>query len=158
MEAYFYGSYDCKADAKGRVMLPVALKNQIMPILNEGFFIKRSMLVENCLELYPMDEWQTVMKELNQKSRWDEEVLGFIRKFTAGLRPVEIDTTGRMLIPKNLASTVGISKDVVLASMGKYLEIWDKDLYEESIKSTAKEGAELAKKVMLGEKSKDGLS
>lgn len=158
METYFYGSYDCKADAKGRVMLPVVLKSQIMPILNEGFFIKRSMLVENCLELYPMSEWQTVMKELNQKSRWDGEVLEFIRKFTAGLRPIEIDTTGRMLIPKNLASTVGITKDVVLTSMGKYLEIWDKDLYEESIKSTAKEGAELAKKVMLGEKTKDGLS
>ncbi len=139
-------------------MLPVVLKSQIMPILNEGFFIKRSMLVENCLELYPMSEWQTVMKELNQKSRWDGEVLEFIRKFTAGLRPIEIDTTGRMLIPKNLASTVGITKDVVLTSMGKYLEIWDKDLYEESIKSTAKEGAELAKKVMLGEKAKDELS
>lgn len=158
METYFYGSYDCKADAKGRVMLPVALKSQITPILNEGFFIKRSMLVENCLELYPMSEWQTVMKELNEKSRWDEEILDFIRKFTAGLRPIEIDTTGRLLIPKNLISTVGITKDVVLTSMGKYIEIWDKDLYEESIKSTTKEGAKLAKKVMLGEKPKDELS
>lgn len=139
-------------------MLPVTLKSQLTPILNEGFFIKRSMLVENCLELYPMGEWQAVMKELNEKSRWDTEILDFIRKFTAGLRPVEIDTTGRLLIPKHLISTVGITKDVVLTSMGKYLEIWDRDLYEESIKSSASEGAQLAKKVMLGEKPKDELS
>ncbi|MGB5821889.1 MAG: division/cell wall cluster transcriptional repressor MraZ [Saonia sp.] len=157
MEIYFVGVYNCKADAKGRVMLPVALKNQLTPILNEGFFIKRSMYA-TCLELYPMSEWNTVMKELNTKSRYDKDNLDFIRKFTAGLKPVEIDATGRLLIPKNLVTMVGISKDIVLASMGKYLEIWDKDKYEDDIDAPPEEIASLAKKVMGGEDKKDELS
>ncbi len=125
-----------------------------MPVLNEGFVIKRSMY-ESCLELYPMSEWTTVMKELNSKSRYEKENVDFIRKFTAGVKPVEVDATGRLLIPKNLITTVGISKEVVLASIGKTIEIWDKDLYEESINSPAEEVAELARKVMLGKKSQD---
>ncbi len=135
-------------------MLPILLKNQIMPVLNEGFVIKRSMY-ESCLELYPMSEWTTVMKELNSKSRYEKENVDFIRKFTAGVKPVEVDATGRLLIPKNLITTVGITKEVVLASIGKTIEIWDKDLYEESINSPAEEVAELARKVMLGKKSQD---
>ncbi|MEL6917979.1 MAG: division/cell wall cluster transcriptional repressor MraZ [Bacteroidota bacterium] len=158
MDIYFVGSYNCKADAKGRVMLPVTLKNQVTPILDEGFVIKRSYLYENCLELYPMSEWNTVMKELNAKSRYDRDVLNFIRKFTAGLRQIEIDATGRLLIPKNLVTMVGITKEVVLTSMGKYLEIWDKDLYEKEINVSPEEGANLAKKVMGGEDKKDELS
>ncbi len=135
-------------------MLPILLKSQIMPVLNEGFVIKRSMY-ESCLELYPMSEWTTVMKELNSKSRYEKENVDFIRKFTAGVKPVEVDATGRLLIPKNLITTVGITKEVVLASIGKTLEIWDKDLYEESINSPAEEVAQLARKVMLGKKSQD---
>ena len=98
------------------------------------------------------------MKELNGKSRYDKDNLNFIRKFTAGLRQIEIDATGRLLIPKNLGKMVGITKEVVLASMGKYLEIWDKDLYEEEINVSQEEGEILAKKVMGGEDKKDELS
>ncbi len=115
-------------------------------------------MYDNCLELYPMGEWNTVMKELNTKSRYEPENLEFIRKYTAGLRPVEIDSTGRLLIPKNLITTVGITKDVVLASINKNLEIWDKALYEESIKAPAEENAKLARKVMGNEKPKEDVS
>lgn len=151
MEIFFYGTYNCKADAKGRVMLPVLLKNQIAPVMNEGFVIKRSMY-ESCLELYPMYEWNTVMKELNSKSRYEKENIDFIRKFTAGLKPVEIDSTGRLLIPKNLVEMVGIKKEVVLVSIGKVIEIWDKEGYEASIDVPTEEVADLARKVMGGDK------
>lgn len=158
MEIYFIGSYNCKADAKGRVMLPVTLKNQLTPILTEGFFIKRSYMNDNCLELYPMNEWNTVMKELNDKNRYDDDVLDFIRMFTAGLKQIEIDTTGRLLIPKNLVTQVGITKEIVLLSMGKYLEIWDKDIYEERINVSLDKRKALARKVMGRAIDGDGVS
>jgi MraZ protein len=50
------GSYEIKADAKGRIMIPAGLRKQIQPILNEGFILKRSVF-QKCLELYPMSEW-----------------------------------------------------------------------------------------------------
>ena len=157
MDIFFYGTYTCKADAKGRVMLPINLKNQINPILNEGFVIKRSM-TSTCLELYPMSEWKKEIGELNTKSRHDNEVVDFIRKFTAGLRSVDVDSTGRLLISKALIDTVEISKEVVLAAIGNYIEIWDKDLYNKAIETTTEEAVALSKKVMLGEKSKDNVS
>lgn len=157
MDIFFYGTYTCKADAKGRVMLPINLKNQINPILNEGFVIKRSM-TSTCLELYPMGEWKKEIGELNTKSRHDDEVVDFIRKFTAGLRPVDVDSTGRLLISKALIDTVEISKEVVLAAIGNYIEIWDKDLYNKAIETTREAAVALSKKVMLGEKPKDDVS
>ncbi|MEE9362955.1 MAG: division/cell wall cluster transcriptional repressor MraZ [Cellulophaga sp.] len=157
MDSYFSGTYNCKADAKGRVMLPVALKKKVDSILEEGFVIKISFY-ENCLELHPVSSWNAIMVELNSKNKFDPEVLSFIRKYTAGLRPVEIDGAGRLLISKSLVSEVGISKNVVLADMGEFIEIWDKELYDGVVKGTKEENMALARKVMLTEKSKNELS
>lgn len=154
MELFFWGVFNCKADAKGRVMLPVSLRNQILPILNDGFVIKKSYYDE-CLELYPIKEWVNVMQELDDKSRYDDENIDFIRKFTAGLRQVEIDATGRLLIPKDVITLVGITKEVVLAPIRKHIEIWDKELYDGSIKATKEEKVKLAKRVWKGEKPND---
>ncbi len=143
----FIGTYDCKADAKGRIMIPVTLKNQMVPILNEGFVIKRSVF-QPCLELYPMSEWNQLMQRMNRKNRFKKKNNDFIRRFTAGVKPVEIDATGRLLIPKNLMSVAGIDKEVVLSSAINIVEIWDKDNYERVLEETAADFADLAEEVM----------
>ncbi len=143
----FIGTYDCKADAKGRVMLPVALKNQMSPILNKGFVIKRSVF-QPCLELYPMDEWNLLMQKMNKKNRFKKKNNDFIRRFSAGVKMVEIDGTGRLLIPKNLVSIASITKEVVLSSAINIVEIWDKENYERVIDETTDDFASLAEEVM----------
>jgi len=143
----FIGTYDCKADAKGRIMIPVTLKNQMAPVLNKGFVIKRSVF-QPCLELYPMDEWNLLMEKMNKKNRFRKKNNDFIRRFSAGVKPLEIDGTGRLLIPKNLVSIAGISKEVVLSSAINIIEIWDKESYEKVIDETAENFAELAEEVM----------
>ena len=143
----FIGTYDCRADAKGRVMLPVALKNQMSPILNNGFVVKRSVF-QPCLELYPMEEWNLLMQKMNKKNRFKKKNNDFIRRFSAGVKLVEVDSTGRLLIPKNLVSVAGITKDVVLSSAINIIEIWDKDSYEKVIDETAENFADLAEEVM----------
>ena len=143
----FIGTYDCKADAKGRIMIPVTLKNQMVPVLNEGFVIKRSVF-QPCLELYPMSEWNQLMQRMNRKNRFKKKNNDFIRRFTAGVKPVEIDATGRLLIPKNLMSVAGIDKEVVLSSAINIVEIWDKDNYERVLDETAADFADLAEEVM----------
>lgn len=157
MNIFFFGTFNCKADAKGRVMLPVALRNQMAPVLKDGFFIKKSYYNE-CLELYPAHEWNKVNEELDQKSRFDEESQKFIRIFTDGLRQVEIDATGRLLIPKDVISMVGISKEVKIAAMGKRLEIWGRQTYEAYVSATKEEKKALVNKVMLSDKSKGDVS
>jgi len=143
----FIGTYDCKADAKGRVMLPVALKNQMSPMLNNGFVLKRSVF-QPCLELYPMAEWNLLMEKMNKKNRFKKKNNDFIRRFSAGVKVIEIDSTGRLLIPKNLISVAGIKKEVVLSSAINIVEIWDKDSYERVLDETAEDFASLAEEVM----------
>ena len=157
MEIFFFGVFNCKADAKGRVMLPIALRNQVAPIMKDGFFIKKSYYSE-CLELYPAYEWNRVMAELNEKSRFEEENIDFVRMYTAGLRQVEMDSSGRLLIPKDVISMAGISKEVVIAPIGKRLEIWDKNSYNKAISASKEQKKELAKRVMSGDKPKGDVS
>ncbi len=143
----FIGTYECKADVKGRVMVPVTLKNQMSPILNQGFVIKRSVF-QPCLELYPMEEWNLLMQQMNKKNRFKKKNNDFIRTFSAGVKPIEIDATGRLLIPKDLVTIANISKEVVLSSAINIIEIWDKDSYEKVIEETAEDFAALAEEVM----------
>lgn len=141
------GTYECKVDAKGRLMVPAAIKKQLAPILQEGFVLKRSVF-QSCLELYPMAEWNAVMAKMNKLNRFKKKNNDFIRRFTAGVKTVEVDTNGRLLVPKDLVSFAGIEKEIVLASAVNIIEIWDKEKYENTIGDATDDFAELAEEVM----------
>jgi len=125
------GQYDCKADTKGRVTLPTALKNQLMPVINEDFVIKRAVF-QKCLELYPKSEFDGLMSQVRAKRNISRDYDLFFRKFTAGMKKdVKVDSdTGRLQIPKNLIEFAGIEKEVVLNAADDKIEIWNKDKYE----------------------------
>ena len=142
----FIGTYECKVDAKGRLMLPTSLKKQFGS-LEEGFVLKRSVF-QPCLELYPMDEWNTMMQKINKLNRFVKKNNDFIRRFTAGVKMIEIDANGRLLIPKDLVVFAKIEKDIVLSSAVNIVEIWDKDLYENVIENATDDFADLAEEVM----------
>lgn len=153
----FIGTYECKADAKGRLMIPAVLKKQLSSALQDGFVLKRAVF-QPCLELYPMSEWNNMMEKVNKLNRFKKKNNDFIRRFTAGVKIVEVDSTGRLLIPKDLISFSGITKQVVLASAVNILEIWDKDKYEQAIDDAASDFADLAEEVMGQEDDDNGLS
>lgn len=150
------GTYECKADAKGRLMISSAFKRQLSPILQEGFVLKRAVF-QPCLELYPMQEWNEVMVKVNSLNRFVKKNNDFIRRFTAGVRVIELDASGRLLIPKDLCQFAGIQKQVVLSSAINIIEIWDKDNYEKAIDDAATDFASLAEDVM-GNTDEDGVS
>lgn len=152
------GTYECKADSKGRLVLSAALKKQLSPILQEGFVLKRSVF-QPCLELYPMSEWNILMAKVNKLNRFVKKNDDFIRRFTAGVKIIELDVSGRLLIPKDLQFFAGITKNVVLSSSVNIVEVWDKDKYEKAIDDAAVVFADLAEEVMgnLNE-NVDGIS
>lgn len=128
-------------------MIPAPLKKQLAVSLQDGFVLKRSVF-QQCLELYPMDEWNLMMAKINKLNRFVKKNNDFIRRFTAGVKVVEIDALGRLLVPKDLVTFSGISKDVVFSSAVNIVEIWDKDLYEKSISGEDMDFADLAEEVM----------
>ena len=150
------GTYECKVDAKGRLMVPSALKKQLSPVLKEIFVIKRSVF-QPCLELYPIQEWNILMENLNGLNRFVKKNNDFIRKFTAGVKTVEVDANGRLLIPKDLMGFANIDKEIVLSSAINIIEIWDKNKYENAIDVAADDFADMAEDIM-GNKLSDGIS
>ena len=153
---HFIGTYECKADEKGRIMLPVSLKKQLSDKLKSGFVIKRAVF-NSCLELYPLKEWDELMLRINKLNRFNKKNIDFIRRFTAGVRQIDIDISGRILIPKDLINHAKISKDIVVSSAVNILEIWDKGLYEEAIDDAKGDFGNLAEGVM-GDKTDNDVS
>ncbi len=151
------GTYECKADAKGRLMLPIALKKQLSPVLQNGFVIKRAVF-QTCLELYPMLEWETLMQKINKLNRFKKKNNDFIRRFTAGVKIVELDGSGRLLVPKDLIAFAGITKEVVVSSAVNIVEIWDKQKYEQAIDDATVDFADLAEEVMGQDDDDNGIS
>lgn len=141
------GTYECKADVKGRLMLSSALKKQLAPVLQDGFVLKRAVF-QPCLELYPIAEWNEMMQKVNKLNRFVKKNNDFIRRFTAGVKMVELDASGRLLIPNDLQRFAGITKEVTLSSAINIIEIWDKDKYEAAIDEAALDFGELAEQVM----------
>lgn len=141
------GTYECRVDAKGRFMFPVAFKGQLEEVIGQGFVIKRSIF-RNCLELYPLTEWNLESSRINKLNRFRKKNVDFIRKFMAGVKTAELDNTGRLLIPKDLIKFASIDKDVVLASVVNKIEIWDKTEYEKAVDYHPDEFADLAEEVM----------
>lgn len=141
------GTYECKVDVKGRLLLPAPLKKQLAASLQDGFVLKRSVF-QPCLELYPMAEWNLMMQKVNKLNKFVKKNNDFIRRFQAGVKVVEIDALGRLLVPKDLTNFAQITKDVVLSSTVNIVEIWDKDLYEKAIDDSVGDFADLAEDVM----------
>ena len=141
------GTYECKIDAKGRLMLPSVLKKQLAPVIAEGFVLKRSVF-SSCLEIHPLGEWNVLMGEVNKLNRFVKKNNDFIRLFTAGVKMLEIDSNSRLQVPKDLISFASISKNIVLSCSLNMIEIWDKDQYEQVLKEATTDFADLAEEVM----------
>ncbi len=146
------GVFECRIDEKGRLMLPSALKKQLMPVLGETFYLKKSVF-HNYLELFPQDEWERESKPVRELNRYLLKESNFSRGFVAGVKAVELDSAGRLQIPKDFCVFAGIEKDVVVAAAFNSVEIWNKDHYEKVLAETLPNMAALAEEV-LGNKQK----
>ena len=151
------GEYECKPDAKGRVLLPSALKKQLATVLDKGFVLKRSVF-NKCIELYPVDEWNDVMKQINTLNRFIKKNNDFIRLFTAGVKLQEVDGSGRILLPKDLKTFAGLDGSIVMSSSVNMIEIWDKETYEETLNNPETDFGNLAEDVMGGLNNSENVS
>ena len=136
--------------------MPSAIKKQLAPVIPNGFVLKRAVF-QPCLELYPMKEWESLMQNVNKLNRFKKKNNDFIRRFTAGVKFIELDSSGRLLVPRDLIAFADISKDVVVSSAINIIEIWDKTKYEKAIDDATVDFADLAEEVM-GQDDDDGIS
>ena len=147
---YLIGTYECKIDVKGRLLIPSAFKKQLAPVIAKGFVLKRAVF-QNCLELYPLEQWEELIKKVNSLNRFKKKNNDFIRRFTAGVKFIELDSNGRLLIPRDLIEFSNINREVTLSTSVNIIEIWDKSSYEKAIADSRDNFAQLAEEVMGGD-------
>ena len=141
------GTYECTIDNKGRIMIPAQFKKQLDGVTSDPFILKRSVF-QNCLELFPSNEWKLMMDKVNKLNRFVKKNNDFIRMYTAGVKSIDLDSNGSILIPRDLITISKLQKHVVLSSSINIIEIWDKDEYEKSINDPEVDFAKLTEEVM----------
>ncbi len=126
----FIGDYLCKLDANSRLILPSAFKKQ-MDSTADGRFVLKKDIYEDCLVLYPMDEWNRLIDEFRQKlNSNNRKHKQFLRGFYKDTAEVTLDSNNRLTIPKNILATVDVKKQVQLVAQDDKIEIWNPETYQ----------------------------
>jgi MraZ protein len=144
--ANFLGEFECRLDSKMRIALPAALKKQL-PVEAEGrFVINRGF--EQHLVLYPFTEWRRVTAELDRLNPYVKKNRDFVRYFHRGATELELDASGRLLLPRRLLDYAGIRDAVILLAYAQRIECWDPTLYESLLSDEPADFARLAEEIM----------
>ncbi|MGY3053680.1 MraZ protein [Pedobacter sp. UYEF25] len=147
------GEFDCRLDAKGRLMVPSVLKKQLPMAEQDGLVINRGF--EKNLIIYPKNIWDSIVAELGKLNIYESKNRAFIRSFTRGATILSLDATGRILLPKSLADYAGLGTEIVLACQLDRIEVWDKNAYEGIFDNVPENFANLAEEVM-GKRERGG--
>ncbi|MGF1925499.1 MAG: division/cell wall cluster transcriptional repressor MraZ [Bacteroidia bacterium] len=147
------GEFDCKLDAKGRLMVPSSLKKQLPNVEKEGLVINRGF--EKHLVIYPKKVWEGIVAELSKLNPYEKKTREFIRFFTRGATELNVDQTGRVLLPKSLLEFAGINGDVVLACQFDKIEVWSKAAYDSLLDNEPENFSDLAEEVMGGKQRRE---
>lgn len=153
--SHFLGEFDCKLDAKSRMMLPSGLRKQMPEAEKDGLVINRGF--EKHLVIYTRSEWDKIMEDLSRLNQYEKKTREFIRYFTRGATELSLDAAGRVLLPKSLLDYAEIGADVVLSSQFNKIEVWAKDAYDAQMDNEPENFANLAEEVMgnLGRRADD---
>ncbi len=145
-ESQIIGEYEITVDAKGRIMLPAALRKQLPQNSQDKLIVNRGF--EKHIYIYPVDEWEKIAAELSKLNQYVKDNRELVRYILRGATPVPIDATGRMLIPKTLLDYSAIQKDAVLIGNITKIEMWSKSEYDKLYADDTNDISKLAEKVM----------
>lgn len=137
---FFTSEFECKLDAKGRLVLPSRIKAQLPEDGGQELVIRKGF--EPCLILYPMVEFKKVFSKISGLSEFNEEYRILQRSFLSGVVTVELDSNGRLLIPRNMLTYAQLDKEALLVGTGSKVEVWNPTVYE---KNQIKDPGELSK-------------
>ncbi|CFX62372.1 MraZ [Syntrophomonas zehnderi OL-4] len=117
----FLGEYQHSLDTKARVIIPAKFREEL------GLKFVATKGLDNCIFIYPLDEWQVIEKKLRALPFTRADVRSFARFFFSGASELEIDKQGRVLLPQNLREYANIDKELVIIGVGARLEIWSSE-------------------------------
>jgi len=141
----FQGHSLCNLDAKSRLILPAKFRKYIKPEADNKLILTRGM--DECLLVYPQDEWEKVKIGLTRYNQFNSEQRFFIREFLNYVNECELDSQNRIVIPPQLMKFAKLNKEVIVIGLLDKMEIWDPKIKEKYDKSMSKSFEEIAEKV-----------
>lgn len=144
--AFFTSEYECKLDAKGRLVLPAKFKASLPEASGGELMVRRGF--EPCLVLYPMVEYKKIFSRIAGLNEFNEEYRSLQRNFFRGNTQVELDNLGRFVVPKPMIKYANLEKEVIMVGMGNRIEVWDAAGYEEFLIKDPSELSALAQKYL----------
>ena len=120
----FMGEFQHTIDTKGRLIVPHKFRNA----LGERFVATKGL--DNCLFVYPVDEWRQLEEKLKSLPITSADARAFVRFFFSRATECELDKQGRILLPANLREYAKLEKDVVLLGVSNRVEIWSREEWD----------------------------
>ena len=143
----FFGEYECKVDAKGRLRLPTPLIRQMDGQGVYTFVVSRGF--DKCLMLYEKPVWHKMVEDMEKLSVYNRKERQFMRSFFGGASIIQLDSADRILLSKRQMDFAGIAKDVILTPLKDRIEIWSPDEYDKMMADQPDSLSDLAEEVMF---------
>lgn len=135
------GEYIYTIDEKKRVAIPVKLRKDL------GKKVVITTGLDNCLVIYPLKEWEKLVKKLESLPQGQADARSLGRIMLSGAVEVELDKLGRVLIPDYLKDYAALKKNVAILGLSNKIEIWDEEKWKEYKKKTEKEIGDMASRL-----------
>ena len=134
----FIGEYSHNLDVKGRLIIPSRFRDE----LHASFMLSRGL--DGCLTIYSLDQWYKIFEEIEKLPFTNKDKRNYVRVLTSNASECTLDNQGRILVPSNLASSVGIKKECVVVGANDHVEIWDKEAWDNYYDEASKNFEEVA--------------
>jgi MraZ protein len=125
----FKGSFSYSIDNKGRINIPAKLRKYVSPEANDTFVITRGF--EQCVFIYPLDEWNTLEQSIRQLSTTDPKHRFYMRTLLDKAAESQLDAQARIVIPKDLLDFAKLEADVLIIGVLEHIEVWNPKVYDE---------------------------
>ena len=139
----FMGEYCHNLDEKSRLVIPSNFRDE----LKNNFVIAKGL--EKCLYIFSKNEWEKVVSKLESLPFTKKDVRIFKRSFFSGAANVELDKSGRIVISSNLKEYAKINRECVIIGAGDRIEIWDKDEWNNFMKTYEDKVSDIAENLLM---------
>lgn len=127
----FRGQFLHSIDAKGRVSLPARFRDAVVAD-GDSRLVLTPAPSDPCLHLHPFGDWLEFEQRIAELPRFDPHIVRFRRMYVSAALECELDKNGRVLVSPDFREKAQLKKEVLLAGMGRYVEIWSKELWDQA--------------------------
>jgi len=136
----FRGSTSLSIDSKGRVAMPKFHRERLLANYTGGLVVTFDA---PCLLIYPEPVWEEIEDKINALGNAHPRARMMQRRLIGLSESVDLDSTGRILLPARLRKKAGIDRKVVLMGQGKKFELWDEQMWDQVMDESEQDGSKL---------------